>query len=214
MDIEQIDFPNEKYSKEVYKKNQIVIHHTVSNPKKALDPIKYWISQKGRVSTPYVIDVYGNIIQCFDDKYWAHHLGIKKKYFRKYGLIPKNIELNKHSIGIELCNWGYVKKDGERFKTIYNSYVDDDLEIVKYEDKYKDREYYQKYSDEQLASLKELLLYLSDKYNIDKSYNIDMWDVSTLAMDGEEGIWTHTSFREDKYDCHPQKELVDMLDNF
>lgn len=60
-------------------------------------------------------------------------------------------------------------------------------------------------------------------------YNEDIWDVdyetdrittsspdgapniSKNAMNGVKGVWTHTSYRADKSDCHPQKQLIEML---
>ena len=38
-----------------------------------------------------------------------------------------------------------------------------------------------------------------------------MWDISENALSGQPGIFTHTSVRSDKTDCHPQPELVRML---
>jgi N-acetyl-anhydromuramyl-L-alanine amidase AmpD len=38
-------------------------------------------------------------------------------------------------------------------------------------------------------------------------------DISKNAMDGKSGIWTHTSYRADKSDCHPQLNLIKMLQN-
>jgi len=35
--------------------------------------------------------------------------------------------------------------------------------------------------------------------------------ISENAMKGKKGIWTHTSYRADKSDCHPQLELIKML---
>ena len=36
-------------------------------------------------------------------------------------------------------------------------------------------------------------------------------NISKNAMNGVPGVWTHTSYRNDKSDCHPQKELIEML---
>jgi hypothetical protein len=40
-----------------------------------------------------------------------------------------------------------------------------------------------------------------------------IFDINMDALGGIPGIFTHTSYRTDKSDCHPQKELVDMLCN-
>ena len=63
----------------------------------------------------------------------------------------------------------------------------------------------------QLETLKNLIIYLCEKYNISKDYKEDMWDISTSALSGSPGIYTHVSFRKDKSDCHPQIEFIKLL---
>ena len=38
-----------------------------------------------------------------------------------------------------------------------------------------------------------------------------MWNASTYALEVKSGIYTHVSFRKDKSDCHPQKELIEII---
>lgn len=38
-----------------------------------------------------------------------------------------------------------------------------------------------------------------------------MFDICTRAMDGENGIFTHTSVRSEKFDFSPQPKLIKML---
>ena len=38
-----------------------------------------------------------------------------------------------------------------------------------------------------------------------------MWEVSAEALKGKQGVWSHTSFRFDKSDIHPQPEIIEML---
>jgi hypothetical protein len=52
---------------------------------------------------------------------------------------------------------------------------------------------------------------LVETYNIPKDYKKDMWDISRSALSGSPGIYTHVSFRKDKSDCHPQEELIDLI---
>jgi hypothetical protein len=56
------------------------------------------------------------------------------------------------------------------------------------------------------------LEYWKDVYsNIPYAYNADIWDVTSRALTGEPGIFAHVSYRPDKSDCHPQPELIQML---
>ena len=57
----------------------------------------------------------------------------------------------------------------------------------------------------------KLVNYLCDKFNIEKTYNTSMWDISKDALGGKPGIWTHVSYRADKSDCMPQPELINSL---
>ena len=101
----------------------------------------------------------------------------------------QNLSLNKGSIGIELCNWGQLIK------------------------KFRGFEFYHKYNDLQIESLRKLILELTAKFAINKKYNSDMWDISLNAILGKNGIYTHVSYRLDKNDCSPQINLITMLQN-
>jgi hypothetical protein len=39
-----------------------------------------------------------------------------------------------------------------------------------------------------------------------------MWEYSKIALNGSPGIWSHSSFRKDKSDCFPQKELMQVIE--
>lgn len=217
-EIVQENLSSNLYYRDKTDKMQVYLHHTVSsgNP---LNAINWWRQQSARVATFAVIagkkknlnSKYhdGEIYQAFSSQYWAHHLGIKKKYLLADG--KSNLYLNKHSVGIEISNWGWLKqKDDGSFVTYYNQLVPDD-EVIEYATPYKGYKYYQKYTDYQLESLRKLLVYLCESYGIDKSFKDGLFDIHQGALKGESGIFTHTSVRPDKFDCHPQPELIDIL---
>jgi N-acetyl-anhydromuramyl-L-alanine amidase AmpD len=215
--IIQYNLPDHQYYSEVLRKTQIYIHHTAGNSNPLL-VVDSWKQTPEKISTAFVIagkpdksKSYqdGDIVQGFSSKYWSYHLGIKKEIFQS-----RNIEykpLDKYSIGIELCNWGYLKKgqDG-KFRTYVNSIVPEE-EAIKLDTPFRRYEYWHNYTDAQINALRDLLVYLCDKFNIPKTYNEDMWDVSNKALSGESGIWTHVSVRSDKTDCYPHTKLVTML---
>jgi N-acetyl-anhydromuramyl-L-alanine amidase AmpD len=118
--------------------------------------------------------------------------------------------LNQQSIGIELCSWGPLKKVEGKYYNYLNQEIPSD-EVITYIQLFRGTFYYQKYTDNQLESLKHLLTYLCTKYKIPTEYKTDMWDISTNALSGSPGIYTHVSFRKDKSDCHPQNELIETL---
>ncbi len=209
MKIVNIDFPDSQYFNESMPKKIIVLHHTASGDGTDGD-INWWRTTLERVGTPYIIGRDGKIIQLFKENFWIHHLGIKQKYLNQFGSTVTNERLNQLSIGIEIDSWGgLVKKDGNWF-----SYTGTEIkccDVQEYPMGYRGYYAFEKYTNKQIESLKELLQSLIAKYNIPKEYKFNMFDFNEKALKGYHGIWTHTSFRPDKSDCHPQPELIEML---
>lgn len=203
---------------EEHPKSQIYIHHTAGNSSAHIC-VDGWNNNLDKIGTAFVIagkpkDATanykdGDILQCYSSKFWAYHLGIPAETFKKYSIPYK--PLDKTSIGIELCNWGYLtkQKDGT-FKNYVGGIVPIE-QVVDLGSEFRGYQYYHRYSDAQLESLKNLLIYLCDKYNIPKTYNEEMWKVSPACLNGTSGIWAHVSTRQDKYDIFPQKSLINML---
>lgn len=198
-DLQMVDW--DKYYKEEYTKNQIVLHHTVSGPGIRGD-LNTWKQYNSNIATCMIIERDGTINQLFSSKYWGYHLGCGKP------------ELDMGSIAVELDNWGQLyEKDGKLY-TVYDSEVD--VETVHYPTGFRGEQIFEAYSYDQLRSLGELLLYWKDRYNIPLTYNEDMWDVSQRALSGTRGVWTHVSYRpypskHNKWDCHPDPNLKSML---
>lgn len=215
--IKQVPLRESQYFKEETKKSQIVLHHTAGNSS-GPGTIKMWdADDRGRIATCVTIsgkglskDTYdGEICQAFSSKYWAYHLGIKPDVFRAAGVPYKKID--PIAIGIEICSWGPLEKKGDKF---YN-YVDREVpadQVTELETPYKGHKYYHRYTDAQIESTKNLLLYWRDTYGIDLTYNEkDMWSVSKRALSGENGVYTHNSYRRDKTDIHPCPRMIAML---
>jgi len=196
------DFPVDQYYPQSTDKNQIVLHHTVSGPG-VFGDVNWWKQTPERIATHFIIARDGTIYQCFNSRYWAHHLGVKTSVFRKFNLRNTNRLLNAGSISIEYDSWGGVDNN-----TRYHGPVEH------YPKGYRGYTKFERYTAEQIESSRQLLEYFGKKYDIPLSYNADMWDVSKRALQGTPGVWSHGSFRPDKSDCHPQPELVEMLQSF
>ena len=214
MEIEQYPLPENQYHKQEFPKSQIVIHHTASGPS-AKANIDFWKSDPVAVATAFVIGKDGIIQQAFSSKYYAAHLGIPSSFIHGLGFNDFSTRcdiLHKQSIGIEITCWGgLTRKNGKWVNYLGNTIPDDNVQL--YEPSFRGFAAFEKYAGAQLVALKELLLYLCDKYIIPKTYHPGMWDISKEAIGGVKGIWTHTSYRipGDKQDCHPQPELVALL---
>lgn len=199
--LDFVEFPADQYVPEETKKKQVVLHHTVSDPNNSHGDLSYWISTSQRIATHIIIRNDGKALQCYSSKLWGYHLG------------AGNSNLDKHSIAIEIDNWGPLKYKKGKFYNAYDQKVKiKDDEVVEFPgDGFRGHNYFPKYTEAQIETVGELLLLFNKKYNIPLKYNEDMWNVSNKALNGKKGIWTHVSFRSDKSDCFPQPELVEML---
>ena len=214
--IKQVPLKETQYFKQEVKKNQIVLHHTAGNSS-GVTTIQNWNEDdRGRIATCVTISgngvskntVDGEICQAFSSKYWGYHLGLKQDVFRAKGLPYKS--LDPIAIGIEICNWGPLTMKGGKF---YN-YVDREVpvdQVCALEKPYKGYSFYHAYTDAQIESVRQLLIYWNEVHGIDLAYNEDIWDVSVRALKGENGVFTHNSYRKDKSDVSPQPKLIAML---
>lgn len=214
--IVQMNFADDQYFKSEENKVQIYLHHTAGGPS-AINTAQGWKSDNSRIATAFVIagnvnsrnEKDGDIIQCFGSKYWSYHLGLKAEMFNVMKLPYR--KLDSTSIAIEVCNWGQLtqKSDGT-FVNYFNKPVPAE-EVTTVTHPFKGFSHYHRYTDAQIASLRDLLIYLCDKYQISKAYHPDIFDITPRAFRGENGIFTHNSVRNDKWDIYPCLRMIGML---
>lgn len=205
--IKQIDYPEEKYINKEYTKTQIVLHHTVSNGS-ALDVANYWKQLPTRIGTCMILERDGTLNQLFSSKYYAGHLGLKPDNFIEYG-IPYT-DLNKSSIGIEIISWGGLKEKNGKLYNAYDKEVSNEP-VTKLDKPYRGYTYFHSYTKEQIESLKNILIYWGNRYNIPLTYSENIWDICEEALEGTPGIYSHTSYRKDKSDLFPMPDVITML---
>lgn len=207
-----------QYKREAVDKKTIFLHHTAGNAN-PFGVLKWWNETPQPIATAFVIGGRptsarhnwkdGELVQCFSSKYWAWHLGLKQSN------MPPGSEsskiLNSQAIAIEICNWGYLTERDGKFYSYANVEIPQH-EVVTLRDKYRGYRYWHMYTPAQLATVKELLQYLTAEWNIPTCYKGDqMFELDMRAFEGEPGIWTHTSVRADKTDCYPSPQLIKML---
>lgn len=202
-----------------YEKKQIYLHHTVSSPN-PYNVADWWVEQHRhtgfKIATAYIIAGApntpdapykdGEIIQIFPHQNWAAHLG---KPTQTPGTNPlPATTLHKHSIAIELCNWGYVRQlPAANFVSGTGSIIRPENVIAL---NYREKQYWHRYTAAQIESLRQLLLHLTSVYDIPRTYN-PMFSICPEALHGQPGIFSHTSVRIDKTDISPQPAMVKML---
>ena len=143
--------------------------------------------------------------------YWYESRNPEKLGFKDYAI--RNELLNKQSIGIEIDSWGGLTKGKDGL--YYNAYgkpISNKLEVVECD--WRGYKYFQKYSQAQIDTLAELLPLLMEANKI-PSYGIKdgNFDVRMDALNGTPGIYSHSSFRNDKSDLMPDQNLIKMLNN-
>jgi N-acetyl-anhydromuramyl-L-alanine amidase AmpD len=205
--IVQARLDSDQFFAEESKKTQIYLHHTAGGGN-AVAVSKFWNSNDSRIATAFVIGEKGTIVQCFSSKHWAWHLGIDLEDFSKNGAKYQN--LNKLSVGIEVCNWGPLKLKNGKFYNYVNGVVDPSM-VTQLDKPYKGHVLWYKYTDEQIESTRQLVEYLCETYDIPKDYRSEIWDIDKEAFKGTPGIYTHNSVRKDKSDIYPDSRMIDML---
>lgn len=213
--------PQGEYVEEKYEKRTIWLHHTAggSRPDWTIDGWEKDRTSSGkrlRIGTHYVIGRRsstngdetwdGQTLRAFDDEWFAYHLGIKAAGSK---------EINASSITIELCNYGGLTKtrDGKYLNWVNREIPEDEVCDLGYE--FRGFRYWEKYTEEQIATLKKLILYISKKWNIPIESGIykEKWfEFDNKWLHGH-GLRSHTQVRTDKYDLFPQPELIEMLNS-
>lgn len=190
-------------------KTQIYLHHTAGNGN-AEGVARFWNSNDSQIATAFVVGENGTIVQCFSSKHWAWHLGIDSQDFATRGLPYKN--LNKLSVGIEVCNWGMLKEKNGKFFNYVGGEINHSY-VTTLETPYKGYKHWYKYTDAQIEATRQLVVYLCETYGIPKTYRKEIWSLDNEAFKGTKGIYTHNSVRKDKADIYPCPRMIKMLEN-
>lgn len=197
----------EQYIKQIFNKDKIFIHYTVSGPD-AKNVINCWDGNSPKIATAFVIsgrgEEDGEIYESYNPDYWSYHLGVK----------GTKGSLDKSSIGIEICSWGRLEKKGDKYYNVYGAEVSEN-EVYKLEDEWRGSVYFHSYTKKQLESLENLLTWIIKNYKIqiqNTTFNRNWMEYNPdLIKSKTPGIWTHTNVRTDKQDSYPDHRLFDVL---
>jgi len=195
--------PNDYFDGQ-YHKDLMVLHFTAGSTAKSA---YYTFAERGYVATAFIIGRNGAIYELFDRKCWAYHLGMRGG--------NSGHRHDKRSIAIEVVNVGPLKEDDGNPDQL-NWWPPENEYRTKWcttdeTDKYKkvsDRgiDYYATFTDAQYTSIKRLLTYLCDKYNIPMVAPSDKLKTDVDGLANFKGIIAHQHYRRDKYDMGPAFE--------
>ena len=195
-------------------KQWIFLHHTAGweDPYQVAD---MWArDNRGNVATEFILGGQsvrngntkydGELIQCFPEGGYGWHTG------------TGNSVMHRNSVAIEVCNMGQIVNG----KTYVNTPADPN-QIVKLAKPFRGFQFWHKYSDAQITALKQWILFVAEKYDIDptvglveyvKAKGADGFDVLDLDRANKTpGMYSHTNVLRGKVDMFPQQELIDML---
>jgi len=221
------------------KKEWLFLHHTAgwNNPFAVVDS---WESDtRGKVGAQYVIGGRhlqtldskhdGKIVQCYPShKNYGWHLGIG------------NTVVHRASIGIEVCNFGWLLKDGNDFKTYVSldskgkivpgkGPIVNPSEVCDLGKEFRGFRYFHKYTESQLNSLKFLIVKISTETGIDitqglkerikKTGPFAAFDYDPNIVSGKaKGLFAHTNVSPknkygdyEKWDITPQPGVIDLI---
>lgn len=208
-------------------KDSLFLHHTAgwNNP---YNVIKDWMSDsRGEVCTHFVVGgkhcqtldgkYDGEVVQSMEYSWYGWHLGIG------------NTSVHRNSIGIEVCNFGWLTKKGGDYYTWSNAKVSES-EVVDLRRDFRGYRYFQKYTDKQLNSLKLLIEKIGKDQGIDITQglkerlkkNKDPFVAFAYDQDikngKSKGLFCHTNVSApnkwggyDKWDLFPQNEVLDLI---
>jgi N-acetyl-anhydromuramyl-L-alanine amidase AmpD len=210
------------FYQEQHAKLRIVLHHTAGHLRSDMHLLT---SQDRHVSAAYVIGRCGLVFNLFPSKFWSGHIGA--------GLgneIGKNNRQDKNTIAIELCNIGYLVKQGSNLETIYSRSkqlstgvlnpidiycsIEDKAAYAVLNETYRDQKYFAKFTDAQINSLIVLIRYLTKVYKIPRQFLplADRYKTTSRVLDFE-GIVSHVNYRsKGKWDIGPAFNWQQVID--
>ena len=184
-----------QYYTEKVRKEKIVIGHSYS------PDIKFtqgWLTREGgryKKVSHFTIDKAGEIHQHIDPSYYCDFLNKK--------MIDKSL------ISITLVNEGWLKDNGSMFVDWANrEYRGDVDELISR--KWRERQYWSPYSDEQVSTLNELCLYLTNKFGIERNVmEHNVIDKGALTF---KGILFRSNFLSEYTDVSPAFDIPKFTD--
>ena len=228
--------PKGQYYEGPTKKRWIYLHHT-AGWESPYSTIAGWAADnRGAVATEFVLggpSILGNndkfdgvLVQCFPEGGYGWHLG------------TGNDAMHRESVGIEVCNFGPVTKGGyfkwdiaskrnvwiklksESFYTYVGTEANPS-QIIELDSEFRGFKYWHKYSDKQVQVLKDWIIYIGNRDNIDirkgiveqiHKHGIEAFNKVDIALCNKTpGVWLHTNVQAGKVDLFPQPEIVEML---
>lgn len=172
LEINTVDLEAGEWIDEEIEKDTIFLHHTAGGHRPDW-VVHGWNTDRRkdggrkRIATTYLIggrsttsddtDWDGKVVRCFPETGWAYHLGVKGTGGR----------LDKKSIGIEICSYGWLKPstDGQ-----FYSYVDKPVpldQVEELDEPFRGYRFYHRYTEAQIEATRLLVEQIAAEHGID-----------------------------------------------
>jgi hypothetical protein len=192
IDKKTYNLPKTNYHQQEYTKKQIVIGHTGRQDMNHYDS---WINRHNgnyTKTSAFTIDRDGKVYQHYDPKFYSDYISLH--------------DMGPFTIPITLTNVGWVLKDdiNERYYDwLGHNYILDDNEIVR--KRWRNKDYWVKYTDEQLKSLLNLTDKLCEDFEINN--NCISHTVFNEDVDIYEGITFKSNYYQEVTDISPAFDM-------
>jgi peptidoglycan hydrolase-like protein with peptidoglycan-binding domain len=238
LEIKKQFLPKGEYLVGPTKKDWVFLHHTAGweNP---YNTISAWgRDNRGTIATEFVLGgpkitdgnntFDGELVHAFPAGGYGWHLG------------TGNNVMHRNSVGIEVCNFGYLTLGGywkwnsttnknewvklkvNRLYTYVGTELDpESAQVSTIAKEFRGYRTWHRYSDNQIQVLKHWILFIANRDGIDIRKGLpalihrrgaDAFDFfDPTYVEANKGLWSHTNVRKDKVDMFPQPELIDML---
>ena len=166
----------------------LVIHYTASGP--GSDIAKYFAKPSAKVSAPLVIARKGNVTQCVPFNVVGWHAG-KSVWTDRAGV--KHVGLNSNSIGIEIENWGPLRKTGAGWVSWTGAAVDSG-KVIEARHKYGTPDGgWEIFTEAQVEATLRAAIAICDEYGIEEIVGHD--DIAPGRKSDPGPAWKMDSFR-------------------
>ena len=216
--IHKHHLPVKEYVEGNFVNEYIMLHHTAgnANPYACID--MWGRDTRGRIATEFVLgginhrngdDEYdGIMVQAFPEGSQGWHLGKTGSGF-----------MNRHTVGLEICNMGYLKS--KDFTTYVKSKCKED-QVIELPEHFRGKLHWHAYSEKQIKETEKWIRYVGERDSVDIRLGLKQFIKKFGPTKGFEfqedafygrikGLLTHTNIRKDKMDCYPHPDFVDMI---
>jgi len=196
IDFETYKLPDNNYYKEDYTKTQIIVGNTYRSDMNHYGSWIYRVNGNNKKSATFTINKGGKIYQHYDPKYYSTFV---------------NNTQDKASISIILENVGWFKKDVmiDRYVDwLGHNYKKQSNEVIN--KRWRNHTYWDVYPEQQISSLKYLIIKLCDDYNISKNFiGHNVYDEN---IDLFKGITFRSNYYQEVTDVSPAFDMT-VLNN-